>query len=344
MSLHVVIPGLLWPRVSLRETVRDLALPALATLLGRGERRMAPGQDALDWLRDAFGLNGPEVPWGALRRRGETDPDSDGVWLCADPAHLRYARDALVLVDAGQLEIELGEAHDIVGALNAHFPEVGRFQVATPQRWYLRVPTLPDIRTRALDRVIGRNFALFLPEGGDQRRWRALLNEAQMLLHAHPRNAAREAGGRPTLNTLWLWGAGAAPPQLRRGFDVVFGNDPLLIGIARTAGIEARPLPTHAADMAAAVAGQRVLAILDTLQAPALHRDASAWRGEIARLERDWFATLLGRVYGDGLGELHITGLGDEATLDLSLTAQGRWKFWRRPLSLGDLDYGAGTA
>ncbi|MBS1137497.1 MAG: hypothetical protein H6R11_1451, partial [Proteobacteria bacterium] len=84
MSLHLVVPGLLWPAATLRETCRDLPLPSLSDLLGRGERGFTHGAGLLDWLADAFSLSGDELPWGALRLSGEPGASADGVWLCAD--------------------------------------------------------------------------------------------------------------------------------------------------------------------------------------------------------------------------------------------------------------------
>ena len=50
------------------------------------------------------------------------------------------------------------------------------------------------------------------PEG---RRWRALLSEAQVVLHNHPLNAQRVAAGLAPVNSLWFWGAGALPDHVR---------------------------------------------------------------------------------------------------------------------------------
>ena len=338
MSVHLVVPGLLWPQDSLREIVRDLRLPALTALLGRGERRFGAGQGLLDWLHGAFGLGDGEAPWGALRRRAEGESAVDGFWMCADPVHLRFMRDALVLVEGHELSIEADEAHDLVAALNTHFADLGRFELATPQRWYLRVDTAPDVRTHVLDDVIGRNYAHFLPDGAQARRWRAMLNEAQMLLHAHARNAAREEAGKPTINSLWLWGAGAPPPAVDTSFTAVFSNNPIVIGLADAAGIAAAALPRSGNELHDATADGKTLVVVDGLQSPALHLDAASWRAELARLEEDWFAPLLGELYGGRLRELRLSALGDDASVDVVLGPQDRWRFWRRPLNLADLD------
>lgn len=338
MSVHLVVPGLLWPQNSLRETVRDLRLPALAALLGRGERRYGAGQSLLAWLRGAFGLGDGEIPWGALRRRAETQSAVEGFWMCADPVHMRFVRDALVLVEGDEIGIEADEAHDLVAALNMHFADLGQFAVATPQRWYLRVDSAPDLRTHALDDVIGRNYALFLPDGAQARRWRAMLNEAQMLLHAHARNAAREEAGKPTINSVWLWGAGTPPAAVDSSFTTVISDNPIVIGLAGAAGIAAGSLPQTGTQVHGRAPGGKTLVVADGLQSPALHLDASAWRAELARIEQDWFAPLLGELYSGRVRELRLSALGDDASIDVVLGPQDRWRFWRRPLGLADLD------
>ena len=338
--MHLVVPGLLWPQDSLRETVRDLRLPALAALLGRGERRYGAGKSLHTWLRSAFGLGDGEIPWGALRRRAESESESavEGFWMCADPVHMRFVRDALVVVEGDEIGIEADEAQDLVAALNTHFADLGRFEAAAPQRWYLRVDAAPDVRTHVLDDVIGRNYALFLPDGAQARRWRAMLNEAQMLLHAHARNAAREEAGKPTINSVWLWGAGAPPTAVNTSFTAVFSDNPIVIGLASAAGINAAALPQTGTQAQGRTPGGKTLVVADGLQSPALHLDAAAWRAELARIEQNWFAPLLGELYSGRLRELRLSALGDDASVDIVLSSQDRWRFWRRPLGLADLD------
>jgi hypothetical protein len=344
MALHLVVPGLLWPQDSLREVVSDLALPALSTLLGRGERRFSAPGNLLAWLGDTFRLPGGEKPWGSLRRAGEADGASEGTWICADPVHIRFARDAMVVTDAGELAIAMDEAEELVAALNAHFPDIGQFVAQTPERWYLRVNRAPDIRTHDLYHVIGRNFPLFLPEGPEALRWRALLNETQMLLHAHPRNAEREAAGRPVVNSLWFWGAAALPAAAGSRYRAVLSNDPAAIGLSRSAGIAAAPLPIHAGAALNPPGGGDLLVILDGLAWPTLRGDAGAWREILVRLEQQWFAPLLEAVYAGELAELRIAVPGDRGSLELTLTPKDRWKLWRRPMALCNLELDPGPA
>jgi hypothetical protein len=79
-----------------------------------------------------------------------------------------------------------------------------------PLRWYAAHESLQGLASASLDRVIGRNVDAWLPAGPAARLMRRLQNEAQMLLHAHPLNEAREARGAMTVNSFWLSGCGVA--------------------------------------------------------------------------------------------------------------------------------------
>ena len=42
--IHLVVPGLLWPKDSIRDVTQGLELPALGALLGRGRRERQAGE------------------------------------------------------------------------------------------------------------------------------------------------------------------------------------------------------------------------------------------------------------------------------------------------------------
>lgn len=334
MQLTLVIPGLVWPAESHRNAARDLALPALASLLGRGTPRWETPQLLEDWLAERFAVQGEERPWAALRLAGEGIDPGDDEWICVDPVHLRFARDVLVLGDAAELGVAADEAAQLVAALNRHFPEVGEFRATEPRRWYLRLAATAQLLTRSPARALGRKVDAQLPEGLDAREWRRLINEAQMLLHAHPVNEAREAAGRPTINSIWPWGSGRLP---RRGnaTGVLLAADPLARGAAQAAGARAAPLPPRF-DPGVEARGE-LAAVLDELAEPALYQDASTWRAALVRLERDWFAPVLERLYSGRIQQLALVVPGDGPRLTVDIRPQDRWRLWRRPRPLADL-------
>ena len=332
MQLHIVVPGLLWPKDSLNEITRGLDLPALATLLGRGRMQRLPALPYEHWLGNVFGLLAGETPFGALRLLGEgLDPGADA-WLCADPVHLRFSRDTLVVGGAAELGLTQAEGDQLAAALNAQLGEFGEFIAPHPRRWYLRLKRPAHLATSALSTVTGRTIEPFLPQGDDAREWRRFINEAQVLLHNHPINMAREAEGRPTVNSLWPWGAGFLPSGARSPAAHVHAGHALARGLAKFADVPASPVPARPED-----AVPQSLTLLEGLGEAAQSLDAPAWRAGLADLEVRWFVPLLAALQVRRVSGIRLTALGDEAAIDVTMDAVDMWKFWRRPKSLPDI-------
>jgi len=329
---HLVIPGLLWPKDSINDITRGLDLPALATLLGRGRLERRPALPFEHWLGKAFGVHGEETPFGALRLFGEGLDPGNTDWLCVDPVHLRFSRDTLVVGGAAELDITQHEAEQLAAELNAHLADFGEFIVPHPRRWYLRLRHGARITTSALSTVTGRTIEPFLPQGDDAREWRRFINEAQVLLHNHPLNMAREAEGRPMANSLWPWGAGALPSGASAPAAHVHADHPLAHGLAKLAGVSASPMPARLDD-----AVLQSLTLPEVLSEAAQSLDAPAWRAGLVELEANWFAPLLAALKLRRPQRLRLTALGDAATIDVTINAGDLWKLWRRPKPLQNI-------
>lgn len=333
MQIHLVIPGLIWPTPHATAPAGSLALPGLERLLGLGARRALDDRSGDAALARLFGLAADAIPYAALRRLGEADGATmarDGHWLCADPVHLQFAREHLLLTELDDSEIDRAHADALLAALNDTFTDLGRFEAPTPQRWYLQLAAPTRAGLFPLTDVVGRPIAHFLPEGDDARLWQRTLNEVQIVLHNHATNQARESAGQRTINSLWFWGSGNLPASATAPCPVVLARDPLAVGLARLAGLA--PQPPGKADE---LAGDS-LVVLDALRRPALQLDLDGWREALATLERDWFAPLAAQL-GGKLQTLRITAPGDRAGFELEVRAGQRWKFWRKPQALDAL-------
>lgn len=332
MPIHLVIPGLLWPSASLTSPASGLELPALARLLGTGQRRTT-GFEPLDrQLARLLGYNAPEEeppPLATLRRLGEDDWRADvrtGGWLCADPVNVSFAREHLLLNDFPAGELAADEVAALVEALNETFPDLGRFEAGTDRRWYLRLSAPSRATLFPLHDVVGRPVQHFLPEGDDARLWWRTMNEAQVVLHNHPVNQAREAAGKRTANSVWFWGAGSLAAPAAPLASAVQSSDVLTRGFVRAAGAEPRRPDVEAA------LREPTLVVLDDLLEASRHVDLDRWRDKLVGLERAWFAPLLAAL-GDGrLESLRFTAPGDRQTLELEVRRADRWKIWRKPL------------
>ena len=348
MQLTLLVPELIWPEPDDRDTLVGLVCPALNSLLARSRRKRRPPQSLEATLTDAFGH--PEgAPYAAFRLLGELekhiDPAND-YWIAADPVHLRFHQERLIVADSGSFGISLDEAQALADALNRQLSDVGHFHVATAERWYLQLAAsagpdaaaLSGFDVRPLSAVAGRRIERLLPETAQARELRKLLNEAQMLLHTHATNQQRESEGRLPINSLWLWGAGRLPPRSESNFDGVWSSNPLALGLARAAGVPTHPLPLDAATLLEhALAQTSPLVVLDELLGPAQYENGEAYRAGISGLESRWFAPLRTALATGRIGQLRIEASTAYATLSWESRSRDQWKLWRRPQPLAAL-------
>lgn len=328
----LLIPELIWPEPGDELTLGKLATPGLDWLLAHAEAARGARQGYEAALLEVGGLAGQ--PFGALRLLGEADGGiaRDGHWLCADPVHLRFHHERIVLADAGAFDLDESDAQALVAALNAEFAELGHFHASTAKRWYLRLHAAVDHVAEPISAVAGRRMNSELDgKASPLRRW---LNEIQMFLHVHPVNAKRQAAGLPAVNSLWLWGAGELPATNAR-HSAVCADDPLARGLALAAGIPARPMPASLAELLAGDAGPAPLVVLDALLPPVLYEDGAAWREAAEGLDRDWFAPLR-RALGRGVDGVELIAPTIYGTLSWSIAAGERWKFWKKGRPLAD--------
>ncbi|HXZ54416.1 MAG TPA: regulator [Burkholderiales bacterium] len=291
-------------------------LAAAETLIARGRRkRTAPvAHDA--WLFERFGI-GRQRDWPVAPYTLLADGGAPGghFWMRADPVHLSVGRDTLALDDA-RLDLSRAEAEALVATLNGHFGQALALHAPHPERWYVRFEEAPQLETTPPALASGAAIGNLLPRGPDATRHRALLNEAQMLLHEHPVNAEREARGAPAANSIWLWGGGGLEAQCGRPFSFVLAEDPLARGLALAAGVPERRLSANAAVALSALPEEgKALLVLD------------APRG--AALERDWFSPLLAALEEGRIGMLTLVLSGGESLLEVETARSDLRHFWR---------------
>ncbi len=330
MHLTLLVPELLWPEPADQLTLGKLSLPGLETLLARSRLERRPARPFEHGLAGVFGLDA--APFGILRRLGEAPGQTpSGHWLCADPVHLRFHHERIVLADAGAFDLSLAEAQEIVDALNGEFADIGRFHVADARRWYLQLNVAVDHLAAPISAVAGRRVDG--ESGGGTQALTRWLNEVQMFLHGLPTNARRQESGQPAINSLWLWGSGALPANAPRTFSAVYAEGPLASGLARFSGLEARPLPAGLSSLGPA-AGANPLVVLDNLLPRVLYEDGEGWRQAIGALEAGWFAPL---SRGSGVSRLTLVAPTVYGELHFELSGSDRWKIWKRGKPLADV-------
>lgn len=259
-------------------------------------------------------------PVAALTRSQDANDAASAQWLRADPAWVRPDINGVRLFACGDgLHLSREDADALLPALRTLFGDAGfPIDAPTPSRWYLRMPA--GAKPPAFpgpDEALGTDLfdALVGTDGGIDaglRRWRALLNEAQVLLHNHPWNARRAAAGKPPVNSLWFWGGGMLPDHVSTARTQIASDDVPLRALAANAGLA----PLASGPRFAAIAGD---ALFDLREA----RD-------LAALDRDWLQPALDALRRGRLRQLHLD-FADGTGYRL-LPAQ-RWRFWRRPLA-----------
>ncbi len=273
---------------------------------------------------------------GALTLAASGGEPGRHFWARTDPVHLRLMRDRLIVVPSAAFSLSLEEARALAEALNRHFAGRLAIEVVDPGRWCARLEETLAFHADPPLAAAGRDVDLALRGGGEAaRRWGTLLNEAQMLLHAHPVNQEREARGEPVVNSLWLWGAGrragsagGALAERSRGRSAWRSGSP-----ASPARVPAACPRTRRPSSSASPQDGRHLLLLDALRAPLALGHSAEYRERIDTLEKNWFAPLLaalrrGRV---GMVTLHVP---DSLGASFETIRGDLRRFWRRPRAL----------
>jgi hypothetical protein len=328
--LTLIVPGLIWTRQALADLTFDLPLPAFTTLLGRGRLRHLPPSDTTTLLAAAGGLAAP-LPAAALRRLALRDESDDEAWLCLDPVRLRFAERSMVVDDPRGLQISAEESAALAVSLAPTFAALGRIDVLSPAKWNLRLNADAPAFT-PLPEAAGRSAAP-LPGGLAYAPWRQALSEAQILLHDHPLNKAREAAGKPAVNSLWPWGGGRLPSPGTGRHDALWSSDPVAAGVARLLGISHAELPAGFP----ATTARHPLAIHDAMESPARGADAIAWRDALEAFEAGWLAPALAALRSGRLDGLCLLAPGELGSAELQVSRRDLWKFWRKPRALNEL-------
>lgn len=287
-------------------------LPAgIATVLGRAD---ADGGDAGEGaqLRRHVEILPRGWPVAAVSRQRDAGDAAGAAWLRADPAWIRPDINGARLYGYGDaLQLDADAAADLLRPLKPLFGDAGMpIDAPAPGRWYLRLPQgAPLPAFTAPGEALGTDLFEHLAEGADARRWRMLLNEAQIVLHNHPRNAERAARGLPPVNSLWFWGGGGLPDRIRMSAARVLTRDDALAAMAGAAG--------------ASTAEPRAFATpeLDTLVDLRDGRD-------LRQLAEDWLAPALDALHAGAVSSL-VLDLADAQRL--TVRRGQRWRVWRRP-------------
>lgn len=228
--LHVLLPG------------RDklAVVPAFAAWLARGTTLPAAVPGYLVALSEHFRWPHGGLPAASLIRQSVAGDAGDALWLSADPAWVQPEVNGARLLAIGNLGLTVEDAASLVAALAETFEAEGMaLQVGDAQHWQVRLPGYVDVPPfPEPEDALGSDLFEQLPKGDAGRQWRALLNEAQVVLHNHPVNRRRASEGLPPVNSVWLWGAGTLPEWVECGLSHIYSDDLLVWSLAHRANVE----------------------------------------------------------------------------------------------------------
>ena len=220
--MHLVIPFAAPLSEVGRAALGALSLPTFEALLARlepaerdegDEYQLSPPHERA--LARAWGWHGADgrLPFAARAAEADGIEPLDHAWGLMSPVHWQVGAEHLRMGDPDALGLDAAESRAFFDAVRPLFESEGYACAwGAPTRWYVAHASLADLPTASLDRVIGRNPDLWLPEAPAARLLKRLQNETQMLLYTHPLNEAREARGSDPLNSIWVSGSGRRQP------------------------------------------------------------------------------------------------------------------------------------
>ena len=288
---------------------------ATARWLGRGDHDSGDGDRLHDWL-DILPRGWPAA---AITRQRDAGDAAGATWLRADPVYIQPDINGARLLSHGDaLGLTADDAAAFMPALRPLFGDIGMpIDAPVPTRWYLRAPPGAKLPAMAApDQAVGMDLFDHLPEGSEGRRWRALLSEAQVALHNHPRNAQRQAAGLAPVNSLWFWGAGTLPGHVTANVSHALSDDDTVVAFFAAGGAHVDSLPDRRAGAGPTFDGRTLIDL----------RHAR----DLALLDRDWLSPLLADMAAGRLAGF---------TLDFAdghrvcVARSHRWRVWRRPWS-----------
>lgn len=314
---RLLVPGLFGP---VPAALLDEDLPRLPAVESRVHRsRVEEGRATrVDEVCALFGLgrsaggDWPTAPVCYAYDVGEAGNAGDGWVLHAYPVILRPDRDQLLVFSGDALDLDDDESSACIDAFNVHFADDGvRLTRSAAGRWYLLTDAAPEVDTTPLEQVLGRPLGDELPQGPRRAFWQGLLNEAQMLFFQLDFNQRRASMGQPTLDGIWLSGAGRGPQATASPFGRIDADDPLI------AALDAR----------ADGDGDDRLIVMDEAWHALLAGDAGRWLDAVRAIDERVAAI-------DAPGGLVLHPCNGRR---YRFTGKAGWRFWRRRPRFVDL-------
>jgi hypothetical protein len=318
------------------DLVRALQAPALAALLSRtSSHARLPFDDAIralpheQWLARTLGLqDGGRPAFAAAAMRACGLQAQAGTWFIVHPVHIEIARTHLMMGDPRRLGLSESDSRALFEAALPYVEEAGHTLVyGDAGTWFLRADDSAGLDTATPDAALGMDLTDWMPLGERAAAFRRLQNEVQILWHAHPVNAAREALRLPLVNAFWIWGAADAG-------KLPASDAPRLAAFDAGGVVDAMAAsrPTDLAQFVAAIEGDTVL-VCGSAAPYAVGADWGGWVAQLQQLEAALFAPILDALKagrGSNIGQVKLVLSHRDALAEFTTSAMAQRAFWRR--------------
>jgi hypothetical protein len=335
-NLHLSAPAI--AALPKSATADPPALAALLKMAHKAEQTTATS-GSFPWLLNAFGMpqNASHSGISSLFSSAEVaayrlkPPAADNIWLVAEPVYLKPDRDALALFRGAHLEITNEDAAALITTLNQHFAQDGLlFAAATASRWYVQCPLnrAPSASSPSWVAARGELFTHMPKSMADGLNWRAILNEAQMLLFNHPINEKREVLGRLPINGVWIFGgakidAVALPPP----YQTVYSTNFEALALAECFKLSCEDMPS---DWTSVKFSANNIITINALESIAVEEDFSQWQYVRNALDSSIFNPFLQKIQRGEIGTLRLIDAHSPITKISTITSFSLKRFFKR--------------
>ena len=222
-SVHLLIPFASCAAEGCTQAMQALALPQLEKLLARlvPSRTDAGEESSLSMphervLAGACGLPQEDgrIPWAAWQVKQAGHDPGTAAWARITPCHWRVATDHVLMSHPQDLHLDAADSQALLDAMLPYFRQDGiTLEYEAPTLWLAQGETFRELAAASLDRVVGQRIDSWMPRAAEAGPLRRLQQEMQMLLYTHDVNEERVRGGLLPVNSFWVSGAGALPPE-----------------------------------------------------------------------------------------------------------------------------------
>lgn len=314
------------------------SLSAFELLLSRGSYCRGAAKSLEQTLSELFAVantDSSDFPAGALTRylvKGNVDINK---WaMRADPVYIQPNREHLVLLGNSGLDLSFKEAEEIVSDINQTYHDTAwQLIVLTAKQWIIEQEQPQQIHCHSLREATGKNINDYMVKGSDEKKWHGLMNELQMLLHAHPVNQQRQMQGLPTVNSLWFWGSGMLPAPSsdnENAFVQCWSDETISLALSRLNNVPRTDLPEDAQMwLKQAITPGKHFIFLETLDTDLVRSDPLEWWQSFSDFVAQWLTPMVAAIKQNGIGQLNLV---DERGNNYQLTPRLAKRWWK-PIS-----------